>query len=160
MKILGWITLAAAALTCGTIGVAIARAPQRITVQEIEDSQAKNDPRPGSHFDLGALGGSPRLIVALGTCMSCATTKTDFNQLKKTGNYRPVGVYQKGAEVQRVSSQFGWLELKEDGAGLHGKLNAFWTPRAYAFDSKGTLVAVQGTKEPIEKFIARLGVGQ
>ncbi len=157
LKILGWVTLSVAALTCGTVFFAYVQGPRTVTNMEIADRMAALDPKEGQTFELGSLGGSPVIIAVLGDCASCSIHKTDFNELQDSGAYRVVGVYEPGANLDNVSGEFPWLVLAEDRAGLHGKLNAYVKPRAYAFDGVGRLVALQRPLEPLGAFVSRIG---
>lgn len=116
------------------------------------------DPKVGQTVPLGEAGGSPVIVVVLGDCASCSIHKTNFGELKETGGFRVVGVYQKGAVLENVTKDYPWLTLVEDDLGLHKKLNAYVKPRAYAFNGRDQLIGLQRPGEPLESFVARMGV--
>jgi hypothetical protein len=157
LPILGWVTLAVAALTCGTVILASVQGPPTVTVDEIVDRMTYMDPKEGTAFELGELGGSPVIIAFLGDCASCSIHKTNFDDLRQTGGYRVVGVYEPGASLKNVSSDYKWLRLVEDKSGLHDKLNVYYRPRAYAFDGLGRLIALQRPNEQLASFVQRVG---
>ena len=155
---MGWVTLIVAALTCGTVFFAIQNAPERVTVEQISDERSRQDPVVGEQFKLGVLKGEPVLLVTLGTCLGCAVQKTDFSVLKDIRTFKVIGVYEKNAELEGVSGPYPWLEVAEDTDGAHESLNSFWTPRVYAFDESGKLLALQRTGEDLSGFLSRMGV--
>ena len=157
LPILGWVTLSVAALTCGTVILASLQGPPTVTIDEILDRNTLADPKEGETFDLGGLGGSPVIIAFLGDCASCSIHKTNFNDLKQTGGYRVVGLYEPGAVLANVTSEFSWLKLAEDESGLHEQLNVYYMPRAYAFDGLNRLIALQGPSEQLASFVQRIG---
>ncbi len=157
LRILGWVTLAVAALTCGTVILASLQGPPTVTIDEIADRNTLSDPKEGKTFDLGGFGGSPVIIAFLGDCASCSIHKTNFNDLKQTGGYRVVGLYEPGAALANVASEFSWLKLEEDKSGLHDQLNVYYKPRAYAFDGLNRLIALQGPNEQLAAFVQRVG---
>jgi hypothetical protein len=157
-KFLGWVTLAVAALVCGTVFVAISKTPETVTADQLADERSRLDPVVGQKFELGVLKGEPVLLVALGTCLGCAVQKADFTVLKDIGTFKVIGVYEKNAELENVSDAYPWLEVAEDTDGAHKSLNSYWTPRVYAFDKSGTLVAFQRSGEDLNVFLSRMGV--
>ena len=154
---MGWVTLTVAALTCGTLMVAVSQGPRTVTYTEIEDRQASKDPKVGQRFELGEVGGSPVIVVVLGDCASCTLHKVNLADLRQTGGYRVAGVYQKGAVLTNVTKDYPWLPISEDALGLHKKLNAYVKPRAYAFDGQDRLIALQRPSEPLSSFVERVG---
>jgi hypothetical protein len=155
---LGWVTLVVAALTCGTVFFAIRSAPETVTAEELSDERSRMDPAVGEQFELGVFQGEPVLLVTLGTCLGCAVQKTDFSVLKDVRSFKVIGVYEKNAELEGVSGAYPWLEVAEDTDGAHESLNSFWTPRAYAFDESGKLLALQRSGEGLSVFLSRMGV--
>jgi hypothetical protein len=137
--------------------VAASQGPRTVTYAEIEDRQAARDPKVGKSFPLGELGGSPVVVVVLGDCASCSLHKADLNDLRQTGGFRVVGVYQKGAVLTNVTKDYPWLTIVEDEVGLHKELNAYVKPRAYAFNGRDQLIALQRPSEPLSSFMTRVG---
>ncbi|MEX2243648.1 MAG: hypothetical protein WD716_07340 [Fimbriimonadaceae bacterium] len=157
-KFLGWVTLIVAALVCGTVFLAIRSAPETVTADQLADERSRQDPSVGESFKLGVLKGEPVLLVTLGTCLGCAVQKTDFSVLKDVRSFKVIGVYEKNAELENVSDAYPWLEVAEDSDGAHQSLNSYWTPRVYAFDEAGTLLAMQRSGEDLNGFLSRMGV--
>jgi hypothetical protein len=137
--------------------VAVSQGPRTVTFAEIEDRQAARDPKVGQSFELGEVGGSPVIVVALGDCASCSLHKADLTELRQTGGYRVVGLYQKGAVLTNVKRDYPWLTIVEDTMGIQKKLNAYVKPRAYAFDGRNRLIALQRPSEPLTSFVLRVG---
>jgi hypothetical protein len=153
----GWVTLGIAVLTCGTIAFAISRGPRTVTYEEVYARESLEDPKPGAKFDLAGLGGRPVILAMLGDCTGCSMHKIDFNDLRQTGGYQVIGVHTPDAKLDEVSAEYPWFKLAPEPRDLHGELNVYWTPRAYAFDGDGSLIAVQKPSEGLAKFVERLG---
>lgn len=152
-----WVSLAVAALTCGTVAFAVMQGPRTMTIEQFADMQAAKDPKIGTAFDIGGLTGSPVILVMLGDCTSCSLKRADFEELRQSGGFRVVGLHTRGALLKEFRAKHDWLELAEDELDLDKKLNAFFAPRAYAFDARGGLLAAQGGDESFEVFLSRLG---
>jgi hypothetical protein len=93
----------------------------------------------------------------LGDCMGCSMHKADFEELRTPGGYEVVGLHKPGAKLENVLGQHPWMNVVEDDTDLHAKLNTYFTPRVYAFDARGRLLAAQGPQEELSRFLVRLG---
>ena len=151
---MGWVTLVVALSTCAIVGFAVSKSPKTITAKEIVDRRAEFDPVIGRTFDLASVG-KARIVVAIGDCASCSVLNSDFNELQGFGSVEVVGLYLHGADTAEIQKDYGWFSLVEDQADLHTRLNAFFSPRAYIFDSKGALVAMQRPNEHLHDFVER-----
>lgn len=153
---LGWVTLAVALLTCGSVMYALAQTPKTVSSRELLDRRLELDPAIGRKVDLGNHKGK-RVVVAMGDCASCSIHNSNFEDLRVLGEANIVGVYKAGADVSNVTGKSDWIALALDDAELHSRLNAFFFPRCYAFDASGALVAVQKPDETLKDFASRIG---
>jgi hypothetical protein len=151
---LGWVTLVVALSTCAIVGFAVSKSPKTITAKEIVDRRAEFDPALGRTFDLASVG-KARIVVAIGDCASCSVLNSDFNELKGYGSAEVVGLFLHGADTGEIRKDYEWFTLVEDQADLHTRLNAFFSPRAYVFDTKGALIAIQAPNEHLHDFVER-----
>lgn len=151
---LGWVTLVVALSTCAIVGFAINKSPKTITAKDITDQRIQFDPTPGRVFDLASVGTS-RIIVTIGDCSSCSVLNTDFDELKAVDTSLIVGLYKRGSDTSALGADYEWLKLVEDKDDLHTRLNAFFSPRAYIFDEKGGLLALQKPDEHLHDFLER-----
>lgn len=154
---LGIVTLVLAVATSATVGIAVSQGPRTVTIKEIQDRNAYMDPAEGREFDLGSHKGKPIIIALMGDCLGCSIHKADFNDLRQTGGFKVVGLYTEGAKLENVTRDFPWMKIAVDETGLHDRLNAYFLPRVYAFDSRGRLIALQGPEEDLERFVNRVG---
>lgn len=152
---LGWVTLAVAVLTCASVVYAITQSPRVVSNKEMYDRRTALDPVMGRKVDLGSHSGK-LIVVAMGDCASCSIHSADFDQLKGFGEKNIIGVYMPGAQLENIAEKYSWIELVMDDAELHSRLNAFYSPRCYAFDKSGSLIAVQLPNEKLDAFAARL----
>jgi hypothetical protein len=113
------------------------------------------DPQIGRTFEQGEFQGA-KIVVAIGDCLSCSMHSADFSVLRVFGEDKVVAIHMKGADLSEVSKDYEWLKFAPDESGLHQRLNAFWTPRAYALDGEGKLLALQIPDEPLKSFVDRV----